>query len=129
DGSAANAHEPVVFREVVARLADLLAEYGVSIFEPAEDHIQGRFGNGGIATERGHVRLQLVQIFQQVGLEVGSTADIHDLEDGDEGKMMVESRFARHQLPEPRKQVLESEVSANALVEGVFVKYHAVLPR
>ena len=64
----------------------------------------------------------LLELLQQVGLQVGARADVHDLEDRRQRVVVVDRRVARDQLAEPVEQVLEPQHRADALVERVLVE-------
>ena len=63
----------------------------------------------------------LLELLEQVGLEVGARADVHDLEDRRQRVVVVDRRVALDQLAEAVEQMLEAQHRADALVERVLV--------
>jgi hypothetical protein len=90
------------------------------------DAVEGAFGDGRVAAKAMQDLALPLEVLEQVGFEVGARADVHDLEDGRQGVVVVDRRFTRHQLGKPPEQVFEAQVGPDALVEGVFVEDHAV---
>ena len=64
------------------------------------------------------------EILEHIGLQIGPGTDLDDLEQGRDGVVVIGRAAAPDQLTEPKKQVLQSQVGPNALVEGVFVQDH-----
>ena len=63
----------------------------------------------------------LFELLEQIGLEVGARADVHDLEDRRQRVMVIDRRFALDQLAQAVEQMLETQHRADALVERIFV--------
>ena len=64
-------------------------------------------------------------VFENVGFQVGACRHIHDLENRDQRKVMIERLGTWNQFPQPAEQLLKPQVGSEALVKGVFVKDHA----
>ncbi|MNV84976.1 hypothetical protein D3C71_1788940 [compost metagenome] len=67
----------------------------------------------------------LFDVFENIGFKVGPGRHVHDLEDRDQSKMMIERLRTWNQLPQPAEQLLKPQIGSEALVKGVFVKDHA----
>ena len=122
---AADAHEPVVFRERLSRLAGQAIECTEVAFELVNHFVQNTFGNGRVAAVAVEDLLLFVQIPKYIGLEIGPGTDVHDFKNGGQCEVVIQRIGARHQLGQAQEKVLQPQIGANALVEGVFVKDHA----
>ena len=87
--------------------------------------IEHGLGDRGIAAITVEDVLVLVEVSENVGLEVGASCHIHDLEDRDERIVMQQGRISRYQLAKTAEQMLQPQVRPDALVEWVLVKNHA----
>ena len=81
-----------------------------------------RFGNRRIAAVADQLLAMLLELLEQVGLQVGARADVHDLEDRRERVMVIDRGVPLDELAEPVEQVLEPKHRPDALVEGIFVQ-------
>ena len=124
--AAADAHEPVVFRQALARLAVHGIEVGETLFELADHLVQGVLGNGRVAAVAVEVLLVLLDVLEHIGFHVRPRRHVHDLEDRLDREVVVEGVFPGHQLSQAPEQVFEPEISPNAFVERVFVQDHGV---
>ena len=89
----------------------------------AGDHVVERpLRDRRVAAIGVQAQLLLLEVLQQVGLQVCTRGDVHDLEDRRQRVVVIDGRIARHQLAEAVEQVLEPQHRADALVERVFVK-------
>ena len=95
---------------------------GIGVVDARHHFVEQLLGNRRVAAIAVQLHLVTIQLFEQVGFQVGAGGDIHDLENGDQGEMVIEWRVAGHQLTEAVKQMLQSQHRADALVEWVLVK-------
>ena len=90
------------------------------------DHvIKSAFGDGWITSKTVKNVFLFVQVFEDIGLEVGTCTHIHDFKDGGERIVVIECLVARDKFCQSKKQVFQSQIGSDALVKGVFVKDHA----
>ena len=86
---------------------------------------QRLFGDFGVVAE-GEQRLALaLEFLDQVHLEVGPAGDFKNLEQRDEGCMMLGRSIFLREIRGFLEQVLETQECADALVERIFVGDHA----
>src|SRR5664279_2188761 len=64
----------------------------------------------------------LFELFQQIGLQVGARADVHDLEDRRQRVVVIDRGVALDELAEAIEQMLEPQHGADAFVERVLVE-------
>ena len=67
----------------------------------------------------------LFKVLENVGFQIGAGRYVHDFENGDQRKVVVERVGPGDQLAQPAKQLLQPQVGSEAFVEGVLVKNHA----
>ena len=84
--------------------------------------VERAFGDRRVAAKADELLAVLLELLEQVGLEVGARADVHDLEDRRQRVVVVDRRVALDQLAEAVEQVLEPQHRADALVERIFVE-------
>ena len=118
---AANAHEPVVFRQALTGLAGLTIERGETVLQPRDDLVQHRLRNRRVTPVGVEGLFLFVQVFEHIRLQIRARTHIHYLKNSSNGKVVVQRGRAKHQLRQPKEQVFETQIGANALVEGVFV--------
>ena len=88
--------------------------------------IQHRFGHRRVAAVACELLLVALKFFQDVRFQIGAATHLHNLKQGGECKVVVNLGGAQQQLFEPTQQVLQSQISADTLVEWVFVKNHGL---
>jgi hypothetical protein len=88
--TAADAHEPVVVRQGVAGLAGHAGQAGEAVLDLRDDAVERLLRDGRIAPEAVQDLALPIQVLQQVGLQVGTCANVHDLEDRRQGIVVVD---------------------------------------
>jgi len=124
-GAAANAHEPVVLGEGLSGLARQPVQGHKTVVELLNDLLQCRLRDGRIAPVAGEQLFLLVQIFQDIGFQIGPHGHVHDFEQRGQREVMVQWVVARHQFAQPAEQVFQPQVGPDAFIEWVLVQNHA----
>ena len=123
--TAAYAHQPVVFCQRLPGFARQAVQRLKTDVKLSDHRVKHTLGNGRVAAVSIQMGFLLVQVFKDIGFEIGACAHIHDFKQGGQRKVVVHRRFASQQLAESDKQMFQPQIGANALVKGVFVKDHA----
>ena len=124
-GAAAQAFEPVVLAQFLAQFARGIGQVEQAFFELLEQALQDFGGDGRVAAVGGHGLALAVQVFENVGFEVRSAADVEDFKQRDQGEMVVQRVIALLQRKEAGKQMLQTQIGANFFVKRIFVQNHA----
>ena len=122
--TAANAHEPVVFGQGLTCFSWQAVQRDKSLVQLNNDLIQSALRYRRIATVGIEDMLLLLQVLQHVGLEIGTSAHVHDFKDGGKRVMVIKGVISRDQFTQPFEQMLKPQISPNSFVEGIFVKDH-----
>ena len=120
--AAADAHEPVVAGECLARFAGQVVqavEGVVNFGDHAVECLLGHRGVAAVAIDDGFLALQ---IFQQIAFQVSARGHVHHFKHGDQGEVVVHGRIAAHELAQAVEQMLKPQHGADALVERIFVE-------
>ena len=87
--SAANTHQPVVFSQGVAGFTYQLVEFIEAAAQVANQLVQSALGDGRVTAISLKVGFLPVQVFHDLGLEVGPSANIQNLKQSDQCKVVV----------------------------------------
>ena len=126
--AAANGGEPIVFGQGMADLTVQLFKLKKAVLHVIQRLQQRRFGNGWIALVAAEALFLAIQIAHDLGLEIGAANHIENLEQRDQGEVVVDSLAALLQMRETVKQPLQPQPGADAFIEGVFVQDHLAVP-
>lgn len=66
------------------------------------------------------------QVLQQRALDVGALAGVEQVEQGGDGNLVLAEISLASEEEQPVEQVFQPQISADALVEGIFVNNHAI---
>ena len=126
--AAADGGEPIVFGQGMADFSVQLLKLEKAVLHVIQRLQQGRFGNGRIALVTAKALFLAIQIAHDLGFEIGSADHIENLEQRDQGEVVVDRLAALLQARETVKQPLQPQPGADAFVEGVFVQDHLAVP-
>jgi hypothetical protein len=87
--AAADAHQPVVAGQRLARLALQLVEAVVAAVDAADHCVERGLGDVRVAAVAHQLAAVALEFLQQVRLEVGTRGDVHDLEERGEREVVV----------------------------------------
>jgi hypothetical protein len=94
----------LISHSLLARAAPALPETWLrrakAPVDAAHHLVEARFRRSRVAAIAGELLAMLLELLEQVGLEVGARADVHDLEDRRQRMVMVDRRIALDQLAE-----------------------------
>ena len=127
-GTAAHAHQPVVVAEVLADLAGHRQQRGRGLLDLVERAGERVLGDGRVVAV-GEQDLALpFEFLDEVHLEVGTPGDLEDFEQRGDRDVMLVGPFILDEVPGLVEQILKTQQSADAFVEGIFVSDHAAPP-
>ena len=66
--------------------------------------------------------LLALELLQQVGLEIGASGDLQDLEQRQQRYMVIERVGARDEMARALEQILQAQQGPDALVERILVR-------
>ena len=95
------------------------------VIELGNQPVQRLFRNSGIPPVSAINLLLSFEVFEHLGLEFRSAPHLHDFKESDQGEMVVQSLIAPDKFTQAGKQLLQSQIGANAFIKWVFVQYHA----
>ena len=67
------------------------------------------------------------EVLEHVGFQIGPCCHVHDFENGRERVVMVGRALPLYQLAQAAEQVLQPQIGAYTLVEGILVKNHSAI--
>ena len=109
----------------MARLAALGVERHEAPVQLADDRVERRFRNGGVAPVGVELVLVLFDVLEHIRLQIGPGCHVHDLENRHQGEVVIQRVGPGDQFPQAAEQLLQPQVGSETLVKGVFVKDHA----
>ena len=123
-GAVADGHQPFVLDQQLAGFAILGTQLGMGRVDLANDLVQHIDGNHRVVAVGVELLALAFQILEQIGFQIAAGSHVHHLEQGGDGKVVVNVRVALQEYVKPAQQILQAEVGSHTFVEGVLVNNH-----
>ena len=128
--AVAECFEPLVpLQQVAAGLAAQRTKLRGAFLHLRQYSVEHGLGDGRVATPSLNLLFLAIKVFERVGLEVGAVGGLKQLEQRHQRKVMIQRTVTLDELLKALKQVPKPQISAYALVEGIFVKNHRARKR
>ena len=123
-GTLLDPHQPVVVAKMLADFAGLREQAPARDIDLGEHRIERHRLDRGVVLEWCKQLSLPFQLLQDVGLQIGASGDIDDLEQREKSRMVIGGRSLAGEEQRPAVEILQPHQRADAFIERVLIPDH-----